>query len=345
MTRKPEPRGFTLVELLVVIGIIALLISILLPALNRAREQANLIECQSNLRQIGQLCMIYTAGNNGYLPYGWTAATFPASGLAYGQVGWWNDPTWTWTDSLQLLISNRTQAQGGTWQENASAWDSANLQNMAYDFSGAFHDTDTSDLPRDQRDCDYTANMRVFPEVDMPDPFSTTPGNTNPTGNFPLRTISSIQRSAQVMAIWCGCLDLSDGTTNQGADIVDRLLDDSATNAFGYCSCYPQIPYSQNWYNPALYTNPIALGNDGVHWSGGSGTNAVSMAVLKSQNTDWVNPGGYNPYCNMRFRHMNNTTCNCLFLDGHVESRVLGQVRAMDISCNPSNVFGPLHVP
>jgi len=184
MTRKPEPRGFTLVELLVVIGIIALLISILLPALNRAREQANLIECQSNLRQIGQLCMIYTAGNNGYLPYGWTAATFPASGLAYGQVGWWNDPTWTWTDCLQLLISNRTQAQGGTWQENASAWDSANLQNMAYDFSGAFHDTDTSDLPRDQRDCDYTANMRVFPEVDMPDPFATSPGNTNPTGIF-----------------------------------------------------------------------------------------------------------------------------------------------------------------
>lgn len=65
---KRNRSAFTLVELLVVIGIIALLISILLPSLNAARESARLIKCSSNLRSIGQGVAIYVSEYKGMLP-------------------------------------------------------------------------------------------------------------------------------------------------------------------------------------------------------------------------------------------------------------------------------------
>ncbi len=73
---RPEPAGrgarpgaFTLVELLVVIGIISILIAMLLPALNKAREAAKTVSCLSNMRQIMQGLTMYAQDNQGYIPW------------------------------------------------------------------------------------------------------------------------------------------------------------------------------------------------------------------------------------------------------------------------------------
>jgi prepilin-type processing-associated H-X9-DG protein len=74
----PRGRAFTLVEVLVVIGLIVLLIGILMPAVNAAREQAKLVQCASNLRQLGVGLQGYASGNRGRFP---PSLSFPSPGM------------------------------------------------------------------------------------------------------------------------------------------------------------------------------------------------------------------------------------------------------------------------
>ncbi len=128
-------RGFTLIELLVVIAIIALLMGILMPALQRVKKTAKNVLCQSNLREWGKIFLLYTDDNNGKFP------------VRTGSSGRWMDAMVEYyisTEDARLCplvtkLANPNMAPGVNWWGNTTTawgkvppWDASGGRTVGY---------------------------------------------------------------------------------------------------------------------------------------------------------------------------------------------------------------------
>jgi prepilin-type processing-associated H-X9-DG protein len=171
------------VELLVVIGIIAVLIAILLPALSRARGQAQSVQCMSNLRQIGVAIQMYSVANKTSLPY-----------------GEWNGPTggnenYRWFAMIQYTLSPK---YGITWNDSYMTG------------SAAARLRDLFVCPASPGSSNTNANGGATQYVCHPRLMPTNDGPLKPTVGYAVPyKVSKIQHSSEIGLIWDASLYLS----------------------------------------------------------------------------------------------------------------------------------------
>jgi prepilin-type N-terminal cleavage/methylation domain-containing protein/prepilin-type processing-associated H-X9-DG protein len=137
-------RGFTLVELLVVIGIIAILMSMLMPALSRAKQKANRVNCLNNIRQVGMSATMYAGDHDGEYPRrlsltnSWIFRLEPY----YKTMKVLKCPADKWTEWRSFLINGFNDY----WNESLPAEDYQRV--MSYDYPHGMKESNVK-LPTD----------------------------------------------------------------------------------------------------------------------------------------------------------------------------------------------------
>jgi prepilin-type N-terminal cleavage/methylation domain-containing protein/prepilin-type processing-associated H-X9-DG protein len=282
-----QRRGFTLVELLVVIGIIGALIAILLPVLSGVQARGRDIQCKSNLRQISQALFAYAAEHKGSMPYG-------------------------------FYFANSDQGSGtpdnpGTWQPSAGGWGGPFIcwASQVGRYTGQRRDGDNKNVnfppilrcPEAQQSyphpLSYAMNMIVAVS-----PFDELRVSTLPNAQIRPPRITQMLRDTAL--VWDTPVQPDWGNSVGfliGADIDgQRFWQGAFTPQYRYYS--DRDPFA--WFAGGTYGNNIPV--------------RLNVGNFSYTNIDPPADSHYPWQGTLRFRHGQGAACNTAFADGHVEA-------------------------